>query len=399
MRSILQISWRTCCVAIILLGIAAKADAQRDRIPEEGEKPPVPTSEATAILRIVCPAESGLTNPALIEDLVQTGYGVTSSLEKFEKKFSKEALKAAEAKDGLFDITLEKERFNDLPAGVYMADITVYSYDQRLSADKLLKEVQSGLRSDLRTLDRDPDEDGRRFERERELADLKNRAEVLAKEIEQLEKLRGLDTSDNVVEQRLLRVDNEMMAARMRASGLNATRESLRKRIAELAPKVAKASQGDPVVHELDKVVRLREEAKAKLAKLAAGGQVTQGSIRDAEENLAQARAEYAKQVRLATQDAGGLRLADLQQRLEDNESEVEESAAKLKQLEELFSELNSRDRSRAELDHKKAMLETYRKAANKLASELVESRMQHFNYIGPTVRLISVKTTENEKE
>src|SRR6185369_7004342 len=124
------------------------------------------------------------------------------------------------------------------------------------------------------------------------------------------------------------------------------------------------AAQKDPVVHELEKVVALREQAKSIAAKLVSNNKATLQSVNEAEENLAQARAEYAKQVRLATQDAGGLRLAELQQRLEDTDSELEESKAKLKQLKDHFDELSSQNRSRAELDHKQAMLETYRKAA-----------------------------------
>lgn len=397
MSSKLRTNGRICCVAIVLLGIAATAHAQQGLPPAEVE-PEEPVSSAHAVLRVVCPADSGLTAPALIEDLVQTGDGVTMARRSFEEEFGKETLKAAEAK-GLFEITLDTDRFSDLPAGVFMADITVDSYDKRLPADKLLQKVQEGLRLDLTALDRDPRaDDMRRLLLERESSELQERAIREAKEIDTLERQLGLNISADVAGQRLLRVDGELMAARLRVTGLKAAKESLQKRIADLAPKVANASQKDPVVIELEKVVRLREEAKAISTRLVTSGQVTQGNLRDAEENLAQARAEYAKQVRVATQDAGGLRLAELQQRLDDTESELEESEVKLTQLQKQFETVYFHG-STPELEHKKAMLEILRKAANKVTSESIDARLQRQFHVAPTVKLIAAKTTVNDNE
>ncbi|HEY2841327.1 MAG TPA: hypothetical protein VGJ26_19375, partial [Pirellulales bacterium] len=258
MRSILRTSWLICWTAAFLLSTASAqvVEPPPDSLPDPPRKGPPMTSSVSAVLRVACPADSGLTSPALIEGLIQTGSGVGRIRKDFEKEFGKEALQAAEEAGNLFEISLVTERFEDLPAGIFMADIWVSSCDKRLPAGKILQEVRAGLSRDLSDLERDPSEDVRRIDQmQRESAELEQRRLREAKEIDNLERELGLKISKNVIEQRMIRIDDEVLATQLRISGLTAARQSLRTRIAELAPKVAAAAKQDPVVIELEKVV------------------------------------------------------------------------------------------------------------------------------------------------
>lgn len=99
-------------------------------------------------------------------------------------------------------------------------------------------------------------------------------------------------------------------------AGLRARRGALAEQIARIGSQAAAEVEDDPVVVELAKVVELREANLKRWQELVADGRAPTNEQQTAQEALALAKAELARQRQAASQRAGGDLLAELNKEL-----------------------------------------------------------------------------------
>jgi hypothetical protein len=120
------------------------------------------------------------------------------------------------------------------------------------------------------------------------------------------------ELSHAVVLAHLQAADREWRDLEQKLAALRARQKALTEEIARIGHHAAARAEQDPVAAELRKVVELRERALQKMRERKQEHQVGEQEIADAEERLALARAELARQQQTASLAVGGSLLADL---------------------------------------------------------------------------------------
>jgi|GEM_PF-6854159 len=124
------------------------------------------------------------------------------------------------------------------------------------------------------------------------------------------------ELSRHVIVEQIQADERELSALDTRLAALRARRSALTEQIAHISGQVAAHVNDDPAVIELSKVVQLREAHLNRWQDLVANGRAGADDAQAAEEALALARAELAKQRQLIAQRAGGELLAELNKEL-----------------------------------------------------------------------------------
>jgi hypothetical protein len=142
--------------------------------------------------------------------------------------------------------------------------------------------------------------------------------------------------------------ERDEQQAEMKLVELHARQNAIAEQIARIGKEVATRTQDDPVAVELQKVVALREKALEKAQELRKKGVAPEQDVNDAEEHLALARAELAKQREAASQSAGGNLLADLNKEVVTLAVDIAEAEARREYLHKRLEQ--ARDRKLLEL-------------------------------------------------
>jgi len=372
--------------SLVVVATATAAKSQEPTVQQPVAAPRTPTSEIRAILRIVCAADSGLANATLIDTVIHHDYIEERARALFVKTANQEELPAAESAGPLIEITVDPSRFTNLPPGVYMGDIAIKSFDQRVPAIKYLTVLREGLTNRLFEMEGGLHEAEKSLrEREQQLAELERMEQHYAQQV----RIHGGKTSPQIVEQRLIRIDEQKLEAELKINGLAVTINELQRRIAELGPRIAAATKQDAVLIELEQLVPLRTRQRELMAELVAKQKVPAADLLAADNDLAVARAEYAKQLRLAAQEAGSLRLKELEQRLEDSMMEAEEVRVRLKTLDQQQRLADQEMAIPVELAREKATLDEVTSLYARTVGKLQEDRMQLRFRHGPSVTIV----------
>lgn len=372
----------SCLCAAAVLTLASTADAQRVGFgaqPVGGQPSDAkPTSEARALLRILCDPTSGLAPESMVMPLLLGG-GLT-----------RQAIAKA-VPDAVEETPRAEVSIVAMPIGpsgaVLTAQVLVKSYDERVPAEKLLAPLAKALAEKLGELDVGHQRDKQQLKQcEIELSDT---ADLLIREREAIAKLAAVSgyVPPQVAEQRMLRVEAEWQAANIELEGFRARRETLERQIAQLGERVAKDDAGDAVVVELKKAVETREALAKIIHGEVAADRSTRLELLRSETELAEARAELAKYRRGVAQTAGGDRLAELKRRLQDTEIELAEADAKRELLKIPLDEAKPRDS--VQMDTKKMEIDAYQVRYRELFQEIQKLRTKLRSYQPPQVTII----------
>jgi chromosome segregation ATPase len=134
-------------------------------------------------------------------------------------------------------------------------------------------------------------------------------------------------------------------------ASIRARREAIEARIDEL--RMRAGAQGDSVVDELEKIVKIREQAQQRLKELADAGQAAQAELAVADAQLAEAKIQWVRAQREGEERIGGGALRELNNELSKLLIDAAEFEGQRKQLEQIVAELRSqvRDAARAAAD------------------------------------------------
>jgi hypothetical protein len=206
----------------------------------------------------------------------------------------------------------------------------------------LTRELQQFLRNaDERALRRLSEEVDRtthaRDEAQKYFEELQSRRRDLLKDAGRAD----LDRERIATEQREL--ESRLRDPDVRLVALRARQTALTEQIARLTKEVADRAEHDAVVLELAKVVQYREQAGERMRDLQKSGRVPQADVDKLDEQLAQARADVARQRQFAAQAVGGEMLADLNKELVLQAVNVSEAEAERGALAERLKEMVDR--------------------------------------------------------
>ena len=196
---------------------------------------------------------------------------------------------------------------------------------------------------------------------------------------------------DNLADE-LNSLEREGRELDMNLASLHARQNALTEQIGRIGREIPAREAQDPVALELDKVVKLREQALDKLLTRAKQGMATADEIADGEERLAQARAELARQRLEAAHSAGGELLSDLNKELVSTAVEIASAEARREYVRTQLAQAAERkllelaDRYDREVAHQ---LEIARKAVEDAARERVNAENAVAAYRPPTVTIV----------
>jgi hypothetical protein len=306
--------------------------------------PPKPLSEARGIVRIVTNPAAGLTDQALLNLLIQDDSIVKQAIAWLSPEAAKSAERSVFA--GLQDATAPVAMMGGVTAanqggglsqGVALLRVDVKSFDDRLPAKRMLARLCDSLSVKLEGLDVEHQLDvNHAAEYERDIKELGKRVVKERADCVILARANGVPTNREVGAQAQMRLDAQLEAVEAELQGLDARKQAIEHQISETGKRAAAGVAEDPVVAELEKAVKIREQIVERMRKLFATAQVAEASLLTAESELAEHQAELAKARREATLAAGGQRLAELRRRLDDTAIEIAEKTAKHNTLKEL---------------------------------------------------------------
>jgi hypothetical protein len=155
-------------------------------------------------------------------------------------------------------------------------------------------------------------------------------------------------------------------------ASIRARREAIEARIDEL--RMRAGAQGDSVVDELEKIVKIREQAQQRLKELADAGQAAQAELAVADAELAEAKVQWVRARREGEDRIGGGALRELNNELSKLLIDAAEIDAQRKQLEQIVAELRSQVRDAARAAGETARLQD---RVQQLRSEQVKNDAQ----------------------
>jgi hypothetical protein len=357
-----------------------------------------PHSDADAILRVTCEPESGLAASDLIDSLLRgpmfkkQAAPSPDGTKRLDWVMHLEPVQRGESAPHNATDLGSSSRAAPLLAGVYMTKINISSNEKDWPAARLLECVRKEL---ARTLERTAN-DALRQQLD-SMMTLKNRMlQGLRENGESLRDLAAdaLPSADQTVESEYARRVAAVAAMKIQIEGLDGRRRAIVEQIAKLADKIADAAANDPVLQELDKVVKSREQRAAlmKHRSTNAANAVPYVEVLKSQEEVSEAKAELEKYRRIVAQAGGGDRLAELQSRLEDTAIELAEDQRKLSLLNESERNLH---RDANEISKQKMAFEQLQQQYRDVLAE--ERRLTaHAHAYTPAVTLIPIDFTRS---
>jgi hypothetical protein len=140
------------------------------------------------------------------------------------------------------------------------------------------------------------------------------------------------DLSRDALLSEVRETEHELRELDMKLVALNARETAITEQIARIGRATTQANADNPVVAELQKVVALKEEQVQRLLKEREAKKdlvALDAAVRDAQEQLALARAEVAKQSQQLAQAAGGNLLSDMNRSLLTSSVDMAEAEAR----------------------------------------------------------------------
>lgn len=344
-----------------------------------------PLSTSTAILRVECDPESGLATAELVESILRSS--------KFMKNVDAQPDQGATSYWNMTVTSLQTQPNlvpavpamplripSALPAGIYMARVEVVSFNPKRLAEDYIKGVRAELEGEIAAMYRIDEKSAR-------LSDLKfETADKIAAKDKRLQLL-GLNRDEQSEREEAARLAAEAAATHVRMNGLEAREKALREQIAKVGADVASKVQDDPIVDELQKVVLLREGRLSKVREAAKkGGGITEWNVDEELETLSKAKAELEKSRRAAMQAAGGARLAQLQENLDNTLIQIAEEHRKLEILDAVLE-----DRPRNDSSTQRLELELLEDQYRQVLAELNRLRLKQ-ELLSPRVTVVPVE-------
>jgi hypothetical protein len=211
---------------------------------------------------------------------------------------------SGENKDWLDAQTLVTQNAVDLRLTIALPD------DARPAARQFADTIVASLKDFVRH-----DFERQRDERLEPLADAKAMADHRLREFEKSaaelrDKMRvasgRADVSAKNVSEALTRLEEEKQKVELEMMGKKARRAALEEQLAKQSDTVEKRINDDAIAAELEKVVKIRQEAMDRLKKLHDSGNVSNTEVNEAVSAAAEARAKLLERRRDAAAEAGG---------------------------------------------------------------------------------------------
>jgi hypothetical protein len=342
-----------------------------------------PTSEVLAEIRITCDPKSILHGDVITKALADETR-VLKAIKTILPSFQLRSPVADVARVSLvsgFDVALP---------GIVVLNLQVESYDPQIDAKKLLELLAKMLEQDLASFDAQYQLDMKSAAEEGRICELLaadlsrnkvNYAKLCAKA--------GVDADPAVAAQRRLQLETEYQRVSIELQGLEARQVVIEQQIAKYGEQINKIEGPDAeILGELQKSVaarkRIVEFQHAALTGRASGGSVEE--LEKAKDELAKAEAEEARQRRAVAAEAGGRRIDELRQRLDDTVIEREELSAKKNAI----SELRNASNFNTVVDQKRIEIELRQQEYRERAIELSKLRAAVQRHVSPIVEIIT---------
>lgn len=387
-------------VSIVLCGVAAIAQGQPTVLPAGT----TPTSQVVAALRVSCDRASGLADEELLARLVTSQEVYREAIGNVSKEAAElppaeVALVSAQSWDKAYGASrgpMSGEGSNqrtqlrlDRSSAVGLVSVAVMSLDERVDAKKLLAAIGTALEHRLQALDTDHTLEEYRLRLE------KQRVEMLTVQVEKqhqalatLAAIHKVDVDATIGAQKRLHLETELQSLDAQLEGLKARRQVIEHQIAQLAENVSKAVGSAEIVKALEARIDTQRAIFQRIqdANQKVEGTFTRPDMDVARAKMLEAEAELAKFRAEAARDAGGGRVAQLKQRLDDTAIEIAELEAKRKALQE---QLQAASGSSGQVERKRIELELLERQYRRAAEELSELQSAHMKYFPPQVTVI----------
>lgn len=279
---------------------------------------------------------------------------------------------------------------NDSRPGAAVVLVTLASHDKQIGAEQLKQEMEklrAGLEKKLRELDTT------QRTQQKQVAEERARLAMIAAQIlDQEEALRKhsatyqMDNDPQLAAEKRSRLGAEMQGLGVEMSGLEARRKVIQAQISKLSEKVENKGSRESVLEHLMKAVEARKAIVVARREAHATGQTTPEPLQEAIDSLAQAEAELAKYRADLADAAGGNRIAELKQRLEDTEIQSAETQAKFRAAFEASLEMGARS---SEWELRWVQLDALKNEYRRRATELNELSGKLEQYQPPAVTFV----------
>ncbi len=274
--------------------------------------------------------------------------------------------------------------------GLYVRRIQVSSYDEKISAKDVLRELAQIFQRELQAIVTTKQNlELQVVMQHRHVKELQEQlARARAEEVQLAASLK-VDFDPAVAAQKRLLLETELQSLGVESRGLQARKQIIALQIAELGKQVeAGLGPDQDVLKELTNSVEARRRILAyqqERAVARAGGSLPD-DIEKAKDQLALAEAELARYRRASADAAGGQRIAELRRRLEDTAIDLAEIDAKRAALQELA--VPARKHS-LELQSMRGEIELLESEYRRAREELDKLKLEMQRYIPPSVTLI----------
>lgn len=198
--------------------------------------------------------------------------------------------------------------------------------------------------------------------------------------------LASLDTDNTAVKlgfpldelsDRQRQLAQEVLYREQDVAGYYAQQEALERQIAELAQQVAHEVDEDPVINELEKILKIqldrydfvKQQLEAKVA--------TPSDLADMQESLAETRIRLAKQRAETANQKGGERLLTLRQHQQETALELSVSEARLRLMKQQLQELQSSHQQAIQFDEQRNNQYLNQRSRDNLSSRIEDLKNQ----------------------
>jgi hypothetical protein len=342
-----------------------------------------PLSKVDGTIRVTGDPASGLTNVVLLTRLLMDDQLVDQSVAQVSRDAAKSSKRVAA-------VDAHNNQFGLPPRAEVILFVTVSSFDERLPAKKVLQALCSQLSFALQAFDAQHQIDTVRLKKSEE--DVLEADRELSRERDAYVKqatLMNAATSAEDAAKEQLRLDIQVEAVEVELQGLEARQNALQDQIADMGRQVRDNAAQDPVVVELEKAVKIRQQIVESQRELHKLGTLPQKSLLTAESELAEHQAELAKFRREATQAAGGQRITELRRRLDDTAIEMAEKTAKRNYL---MERKKNAPKYSSQIEQKRTDIEMLERQYREMLEERANLRRKLQLYQSPNVTLISAK-------
>jgi hypothetical protein len=214
-------------------------------------------------------------------------------------------------------------------------------------------------------------------------------ADVAAIQLEAAKTGQSLEPPDS---QLFVAVRRDNLSLRAELAGLAARRTAILEHLAEVKHELdAAKAQQQPVLDELAKVVKLREDQLARTRSLFEKGLTPQAELMKLDIELAQARADLAERRRQIAQQAGSEQLSQLNQQLVDVQIEIAAATARLEKTAEALQELEVLACSPLAIDHQRAQRALQNALAEQEAAATALAEVMETLQTAPAPKVIAI--------